>query len=165
VSLLAGTASVLAIALAFVVVLTAGCGSRPGSPEELYERIAELNAAGQTGRIWDLLTDDAREREMKTIDDFRVTLDRNPGVEGLLKQFKCTKEEFKTLSYVEIYRRENLGNERAFVDATIKDKHPDPSKPGEVILTVENALGTTFYMRMREVAGGWGLVQIMPRAK
>jgi hypothetical protein len=164
-SRLTGTTLVLSAALAIAVAITAGCGSRPGSPEELYARIAELNAAGETGKIWDLLTDDARREQMKTIDDFRVTLRKNPGTEKMVRQWKCTKDEFMTLSYVELFRRENLGNERAFVDAKITDRHADPNHPGDEILTVENSLGTTFYLRTRPVSGGWGLVQIIPRAK
>jgi hypothetical protein len=165
VSLLTGTIAALAAALLVAFLLTAGCGGRPDTPEALYERIAQLNAAGETGKIWDLLTPDAREQQVKNIEDFRVTLRKNPGVEGLVKQWKCTKDEFLTLSYVELYRRENLGNERAFLDAKITDKHADPRVPGDQILTVENSLGTTFYLRMRPVDGGWGLVQIIPRAK
>lgn len=165
VSLVTGTVAALATALLVAFVLTAGCGNRPGTPEELYERIAQLNAAGETGKIWDLLTEDARQQQVQNIDTFRVTLSKNPGTEGLVKQWKCTKEEFMTLPYVELYRRENLGNERAFLDAKITDKHADPRNPGDQILTVVNSLGTTFYLRMRPVDGGWGLVQIVPRAK
>ena len=153
------------LALAAALVFAAGCGSRPGSPEELYERIAEYNAAGETGKIWDLLTDDARQREIKSIDDFRAMLAKNPGMVKLVDQWKCTKEEFMTLPHSELYRRENLGNERAFVGATIKGKHADPTHPGEEILEVQNALGTTFFMRMRPVAGGWGLVETATRPK
>ena len=167
VSRVTGTIAALAAALLVAFVLTAGCGGRPRTPEALYERIAELNAAGETGKIWDLLTDDARQQQVDNIDKFRETISKNPGVEGLIKQWKCTKEEFYTLSYVELYRRENLGNERAYVDAKITDKHADPRNPGEQILTVVNSLGTTFYMRMRPVDGGWGLVQqiAVPRVK
>src|SRR5262245_33515050 len=162
---LTGTTFLLAIAIAFALAVAAGCGSRPGSPEALYAKIAEYNAAGETGKIWDLLTDDARQQQRKVIDDFRVTLARNPGTERLVAQWECTKEEFMTLPHEELYRRENLGNERAFVDAKIKGKHADPTHPGDEILEVENPLGTTFYLRMRPVAGGWGLVEISPRAK
>lgn len=158
------TGATFALAAALVLLVAAGCGSRPGSPEELFARVAELNAAGESGKIWDLLTDDAREKQMKTIDDFRVTLRKNPGTEKLVAQWKCTKEEFMTLDYVELFRRENLGNERAFVDAKIVEKHADTTVPGDQILTVENPLKTTFYLRMRPVKGGWGLVQIIPRA-
>ena len=165
VSLLTGTTFALAAALMIGLVISAGCGGRPGSPEDLYARIAELNAKGETGKIWDLLTDDAREREMKAIDDLRTLVKKNPGAEKLVHQYKCTKEELYALSYVELYRRENLGNERAFVDAKIKDKHADPNHPGDMILTVENPFGTTFYLRTRPVSGGWGLVQVMTRGK
>jgi hypothetical protein len=154
----------MAVALAAVLALTVTCGGRPGSPEELYARVAELNAAGETGKIWDLLTDDAREREIQAIEDFRVTLKKNPGTEKMVRQWNCTKEEFQTLTYVELYRRGNLGNERAFLDAKITDKQTDPRQPGDEILTVVNSLGTTFYVRTRPVPGGWGLVQIIPRA-
>jgi hypothetical protein len=154
----------LAVALAAVLALTVTCGSRPGSPEELYARVAELNAAGETGKIWDLLTDDAREREIQAIDAFRETLRKNPGTEKMVRQWNCTKEEFMVLSYVELYRRGNLGNERAFLDAKITDKQTDPRTPGDQILTVVNSLGTTFYVRTRPVSGGWGLVQIIARA-
>src|SRR5262245_16569488 len=108
---LTGPMLVLALALAF----GAGCGSRPGRAEDLYARLAEYNAAGETGKIWDLLTDDARRQQIKVIDDFRVTVRKNPGAEKLIAQWKCTKEEFLTLPHAELYRRENEGNERAFV--------------------------------------------------
>lgn len=155
----------LTLALAAVLGLATTCGGRPGTPEELYARIAELNAAGETGKIWDLLTDDAREREMQAIDDFRRTLRKNPGTTKLVRQWNCTPEEFQVLPYVELYRRGNLGNERAFLDAKITDKQSDPRLPEDQILTVVNSLGTTFYLRMRPVSGGWGLVQIIARGK
>ena len=155
------TGTMLALPLALVL---AACGGRPGTPEELYERIAQLNAAGETGKIWDLLTPDAREQQVKNIDDFRITLQRNPGTKGLVKQWNCTPEEFQTLSYVELYRRQNLGNERVLLDAKITDKHSDPRTPSDQILTVVNPFKTTFYMRMRPVDGGWGLVSITPKA-
>jgi hypothetical protein len=154
----------MAVALATVLAVAVACGGRPATPEELYARIAELNAKGETGKIWDLLTDDARQREIQTIDDFRATLSKNPGTEKMVRQWNCTKEEFMTLSYVELYRRGNLGNERAFLDAKITDKQTDPRQPGDEILTVVNSLGTTFYVRTRPVPGGWGLVQIIARA-
>ena len=76
---LTGTTFVLAIAIAFALAVAAGCGSRPGSPEELYARIAEYNAAGETGKIWDLLTEDARQRQIDAYDGFRKALAKNPG--------------------------------------------------------------------------------------
>jgi hypothetical protein len=150
-----------------VLLVTAGCGGRPGSPEELYEKLAVLNGAGETGKIWDLLTDDAKAREIKVIDDERVFLKRNPDPTNLkgLKQFKCTRQEFDTLPYTEIYRRENLGNERALVDAKIVDKAPDPAAPADIILTVQSPLGSRFFIRTRPVEGGWGLVRIVSVAQ
>lgn len=152
-----------ALLVALLVVVCAGCGSRPGSPEDLYAKLAALNGAGETGKIWDLLTDDAKAREIKVIDDERVFLRKNPDPTNLkgLKQFKCTREEFDTLPYTEIYRRENLGNDRAFIDAKIVERAPDPRAPADVILTVQSPLGTKFYLRTRPVEGGWGLVQIV----
>jgi len=157
----------LVVLVGAVALVCAACGGRPGSPEELYEKLAALNGAGETGKIWDLLTDDARAREIKVIDDERTFLKRNPDPTNLkgLKQFKCTREEFDTLPYVEIYRRENLGNERAFIDAKIVQRAPDPRAPADVILTVQSPLGTKFFIRTRPVEGGWGLVQIVSVAQ
>jgi hypothetical protein len=150
-----------------VLVVCTSCGGRPGSPEELYAKVAELNGAGETGKIWDLLTDDAKERWIKVVDDERTFLKRNPDPTNLkgLKQFKCTREQFDTLPYTEIYSRENLGNERAFVDAKIVDKAPDPRAPADVILTVQSPLGTKFFLRTRPANGGWGLVEIVTVAQ
>ena len=58
-----------ALCVALVLIVCAACGGRPNSPEALYARIAELNGAGETGKIWDLLTEDAKAREIKVIDD------------------------------------------------------------------------------------------------
>jgi hypothetical protein len=156
-----------AFRLALVLVLAAACGGRPGTPEDLYAKLAELNGKGETGRIWDLLTDDAKERWQKTIDDHRTFLKRNPDPTNLktLKQFKCTREEFDTLPYTEIFRRENLGNERAFVDAKIVEKAPDPRAPADMILTVKSPLGTKFFLRTRPAGDGWGLVEIVTVAE
>ena len=95
-----------ALWLAIVLFVCAACGGRPGSPEELYEKLAELNGRGETGKIWDLLTDDARAREIKVIDDERMFLKRNPDPTNLkgLKQFNCTREEFDTFMRAEIAR-------------------------------------------------------------
>ena len=90
-------------------------------------------------------------------------LKKNPDPTNLkgLKQFKCTRQEFDTLPYTEIYRRENLGNERAFIDAKILETASDPRAPADVIVTVVSPLGTKFFLRTRPVDGGWGLVQIV----
>ena len=164
-------AAVLAAAVvllgAVFLLVASGCGGRPGSPEALYAKIAELNGAGETGKIWDLLTDDAKAREIKVIDDERMFLKKNPDPTNLkgLKQFKCTRQEFDTLPYTEIYRRENLGNERAFIDAKILETASDPRAPADVIVTVVSPLGTKFFLRTRPVGGGWGLVQIVSVAQ
>ena len=115
----------------------------------------------KTGEIWDLLTDDAKERERAAIDGYRDWIRRNPNdpTDKLFKQFKCTREEILTLPHVELYRRENLGNERGLQGAKIIDKTPDPRKPGEVILTVAPPAGPKVGMRMRQVEGGWKLVE------
>ena len=156
-----------ALCVALLLVVCAACGGRPSSPEALYAKLAVLNGAGETGKIWDLLTDDAKAREIKVIDDERMFLKKNPDPTNLkgLKQFKCTRQEFDTLPYTEIYRRENLGNERAFIDAKILETASDPRAPADVIVTVVSPLGTKFFLRTRPVDGGWGLVQIVSVAQ
>lgn len=161
-------ASALAFAVALAVALLAagGCGGKPSTPEKLFEKIAEYNLAGETGKIWDLMTEDARQRHIAAIDGYREWLRKNPDPnEKITRQFKCTRDEFKRLSYVELLRRENLGNERALVDAKITDRSPDPRKPNEEVLTIPTPGGPRVYMRVRNEGDGWALVEFMVEQK
>lgn len=159
-----GTA--LRLALAAALLAPGACGGKPSSPEKLFEKVAAYNLAGETGKIWDLLTDDARQRFIASIDGYRAVLRRNPDPnEKITRQFKCTRAEFMELSYVELFRRENLGNERALLDAKITDRSPDPRKPGEEVLTIPTPGGPRVYMRVRNENGRWGLVEMMVEAK
>jgi hypothetical protein len=156
------SAACAALTLAAALALTLGaCSRKPQTPEALYEEIARLNAAGDTGRIWDLLTDDAKKREMAAMESYRDWIRRNPDdtTDKFFKQFKCTRQEILTKSDVELYCLENKGNERGLVDAKIVDKVPDPRKPGEVVLTVQPPAGPLVSFRMRQVPDGWQLVE------
>ncbi len=159
-------ASALAVASAALLLVAllavSGCGGKPSTPEKLFEKIAAYNLAGESGKIWDLLTEDARKREIAAIEGYRDWLRKNPDPnEKITRQYKCTREEFMVLPWVELYRRENLGNERALVDAKIVDRSPDPRKPGEEVLTIPTPGGPRVYMRVRNEGGGWALVEVM----
>jgi hypothetical protein len=152
--------------LCVALLAVSGCGGKPSTPEALFEKVAAYNLAGETGKIWDLMTDDARQKFKDGIEGYRTWLRRNPDPnEKLTRQYKCTRDEFMVLSYPELFRRENLGNERALVDAKIVDRSPDPRKPGEEVLTIPTPGGPRVYMRVRNEQGGWALVEFMVEAK
>ncbi len=163
------TATVLAAAASAIllcVLALAGCGAgRPGTPEALYEEFARLNAAGETGKMWDLLTPDRQRRFRETIDGYRAILARNDDPnEKTTAQFNCTREEFKRLPYVELFVRENLGRRRALVDAKIREHHPDVRRPGTEELIVQTPPGTRVHFWMKPMDDGWAIedVQVEP---
>lgn len=162
----AAIVSLLSSALAVLLLgALAGCGGRPGTPEELFERVALHNERGDTAGIWDLLVEESRREFVDRIDDMRTLLAKNPGSRNLARQFNCTFEEFMTLPHDQIYVRENQGREQALVGAKITDKQPDPKRPSDVVLFIESPYGLVFNLRARQVEGGWGLVQIQMRPK
>jgi hypothetical protein len=149
--------------LAFVALLAfAGCGpSRPSTPEDLFAKLSTMYEAADYGSVWDITTDDRKREFMKAIDDYRDIIRKNPNdkTDAFFKQYHCTRQEMLTLGYVELFRRENLGRERVFVDAKIVDRLPDPRKADEILLRVQLAAGARVYMRAKHEASGWGLVQ------
>ena len=151
--------------LCLAVLAASGCNARPSTPEELFAQVAAYNESGQTVRIWELLTEDRRSREVKAIDAYRSWLRKNPSPEELTRQFNSTREEFMTLPYAELYRRENLGRERALVEARIIDRSPDPRRPGDEVLTIQPPAGPRVYMRVRKAGGGWELDDVMVESK
>jgi hypothetical protein len=151
----------LSAAALLSVLACVGCGGRPSTPEELFATLADLNEKGETGKMWDLYTDEARNREMAKIDGYREVLRKNPGRDKLWTQFNVEKpEDILTLSYVELYRRENEPYHRALVGWKIIDKQQDPRHPDEVVVTAKVPKNRV-HMRAKQVGSGWGLVEFI----
>lgn len=162
-----GIAPLLAlVALVLVAVgLLPGCGSRPETAEALLLRIAELNSQGKTKAIWGLMTDEARDGFRETVDKLKVFVERNPDPknEGLItKQFNCTVKEFYTLPVIEIFERENQGNERVLEGVRLVDQFPDPEDPRNTIVVWESdATIRPQQMVCRQVDDGtWLLIRL-----
>jgi hypothetical protein len=158
--------AILTMLLLGPLLLLTACGGRPSTPESLFEEVVRLNSRGESGRIWDLLTEDARQSFIQSIDGYRAYIRGNPNdtTDKFYKQFHVERREVLTMSYVDLFIRENEGRKRAFEGAQIKEKTPDPTQPDEEILTVEGAAGT-FYMRVRKLPNGYGLVKIDVRPR
>lgn len=153
---------VLFLCLGFVLAVVS-CGGRPGSPEAVFEAVTKANERGETGKIWDLLTEDSRANFRQAIDGYRDVIRRNPNdaTDKIFRQYHCERAEILTLPYDELFRRENLGREKLLVGATIKDKATDPTRPNEEVLSIVAPSGK-FLMRVRRTNDGYGLVQLEP---
>src|ERR1041385_7351775 len=137
----ASRAAALALSLVLVAasVLAVGCGGRPSTPEALFAEVARLNERGETGKIWDLMTDEARKSFIDSIDGYRDWIRRNPNdpTDKLHRQFNAERQEILVLDYKELFHRENLGRERVLVGAKIIDKVPDTTRPDEEVLSIQ----------------------------
>jgi hypothetical protein len=155
--------SVLAVAaIAGALAFAFGLGSSlPRTPDELFERICEYQLAGESGKIWDLLTEDGRARQIEGFEAHRRLLTRNydPNETLTRNNFNCTREEFLQMSNVQIFASENRYRHRALVDAKITDRHVDPRSPDDMYLTVDTPTGVRVTMHVRKVEGGWRWVE------
>lgn len=151
-------AGLIAVALLVAYGIAFGLGGRPRSPEELYELVAKLTQESRMGEVWDLQTEDAKQEFRDTISGHRNLMTRNPGL-TMTDQYHCSRDEFMTLPFEEIYSRENRGRERVFAGAKIIAKDTDPRFPDEVVLTIEPPAGPLVLMQARKVGRGWGLVR------
>jgi len=161
-------ASVVAVSLVAAGVIVAalavvfGVGSSlPQTPDELFERFCAYQLAGDTGKIWDLLTDDARQKQIDGFAAHRRLLTHNPDPNETLTRnnYNCTREEFLQMSDVQIFCSENRGRERALVDAKIVDRQTDPKSPDDMWLTIDTPTGVRVTMHIRRVDGGWRWVE------
>ena len=153
---------VAAAVIAGAIGAVGGFGSPlPQTPDELFERIAAYQLAGESCKIWDLLADEGRKQQIDGFDAHRRLLTHNndPNETLTRNNFNCTREEFLRMSNVQIFSSENRGRERAFVDAKITDRQVDPRSPGDIYLTVDAPTGLRVTMHMRHVDGGWRWVE------
>jgi hypothetical protein len=152
VSVVAACVVVGALAVVF------GLGSSlPQTPDELFERICKYQLAGETGKIWDLLTDEGRRQQIEGFEAHRRLLTRNndPNETLTRNNFNCTREEFLRMSNVQVFISENRGRERALVDAKIVERHTDPKSPDDMYLMIDTPTGVRVTMHVKHVDGGW----------
>ena len=140
------------------LLVVAGCGGRPDSPEEVYLEVKRLNSQGRTAAIWDLMTEEARQQFRTEMAAMKDALAHNPDTEKLARQFNVSREEFVRLTPEELFVRENAGRERWLDGAEIVEVREDPRHPEIMIVTVEKQDGTRAEVRTQEVEDGWGLV-------
>ncbi len=145
-------------------VLLAACSQNPRSPQELLQRVADLNAAGEVKPIWSLFTDKARQDYRDTIETLKTTLERNPDPKNLnlLKQFNINFEELHTLPLVEIFVRQNTGWERALEGYAIVDVFPDPRDPTNTIVVWKSdaTLKPQQMLCQEQDDGTWALINL-----
>jgi hypothetical protein len=164
----ARVASVVAVSVVAACVVVGalavvfGVGrSLPQSPDEVFERFCQYQLAGETGKIWDLLTDEGRQQQIDGFEAHRHLLTHNNDPNEVLtwNNFHVTREEFLRMSNVQIYIAENRGKERAMVDSKIVDRQTDPKSPDDVYLAIDTPTGVRVTMHVKKVDGGWRLVE------
>jgi hypothetical protein len=164
----ARVASVIAVSVVAACVVVGalavvfGVGSSlPQTPDELFERFCKYQLAGESGKIWDLLTDEGRRRQIEGFEAHRRLLTHNPDPNETLTRnnFNCTREEFLRMSNVQIFESENKGRERALVDAKIVDRQKDPKAPDDMYLMIDTPTGVRVTMHVQHVDGGWRWVE------
>ncbi len=153
------SAAVLGLAAAAAFVVACG-GSAPATPEELVARMAAATAAGRYMETWDLATDDFRRGWVQGIETLRRDVKRNPGIVGFISQYNCTPEEFHILTPEALWVRHHAGGDRqrALDGARVVDKHPDPQRPSDLIVDIENVYGARIRWVLRPTgSGGYAL--------
>jgi hypothetical protein len=164
----ARVASVIAVSVAAACVVVGalavvfGLGSSlPQTPDELFERFRKYQLAGETGKMWDLLTDEGRRKQIEGFEAHRRLLTRNndPNETLTRNNYNCTREEFLRMSNVQVFGKTNLGYERALVDAKIVERQTDPKSPDDVYLVIDTPTGVRVTMHVQHVDGGWGWVE------
>ena len=157
--------SLLAVAILSVVLLSAGCGSRPQTPEDVWHRFAELNAKGDVRGIWALYHPEGQEQQRTAIEGLKDMIRKNPdpmNFKNLVeKQFKVhSKEEFYRLTVVELLERENQGLEHLMEGAEIEEIVGDPEDPDNVkAIYWRSFWGDGWMMVVKRMEDGWGLVK------
>ena len=139
----------------------------PATSEELFAEIARLNSEGKTGAIWDLMAPEARTDFANTIQGSRDVLRRNDPEKNkaIWQQFKVSFEEFFSLSYKELFIRENAGREQLMEGAKILRKRTDTFNPTDEMITWESAWGDRWVMQARVTEDGWQWVQQIPQSR
>jgi hypothetical protein len=156
----------LAGLLACCVLLTAACGGGGlESPEAVFARVQELNASGELRKIWDLYTEDERQRQSSAYEQYKSFLQRNPvqsNREKCIENFRVEPEELMRMTPVEIYVQQvSEPSRRTWLEgARILSKEPAPDIPDAVRVTWETAQGMKSTMIAQYVDGGWYLVTL-----
>ncbi len=158
------TTLVLACAGLLAAATLGGCGGGGcDSPEALFARIQELNAAGRTEEIWNLCTEQRRENEAQIYESYKEFLRRNPDAKNrkqCIEQYHMTPEELYPLDAKTIFVRENAGRERFLEGAQVLSVEGTPDLPNGARVRWRTALGAEYSMVAQLVDDGWYLVTL-----
>lgn len=152
--------------LVLAPLLLAGCGGGGlESPEAVFARVQELNLEGRIREIWDLYTEEERQRQSRVYADYKVFLQRNPAPinrEKCLENFRVTPEELMAMGPAEIYVQQVAEPSRRtwLVGARIISVDPAPDRPGCQRVLWETAQGIRSSMLTQYVDDGWYLVTL-----
>jgi len=156
----------LGVLLLGILTLASACGRRGlESPEAVFHRVQDLNERGELRKIWDLFTDDERERQGRAYDEYRSFLATNPlpgNREKCIENFRVTPEALATMSHVEIFVQQvSEPTRRAWLrGAKILDVEPAPDVPNGMRVRWETAQGLRSTMLTQYVDDGWYLITL-----
>lgn len=163
-ALVAGTA-LWALLLGLVTLLPACGGGGLESPEAVFARVQELNERGELRKIWDLFTEEERQRQGRAFDEYRQFLATNPlpiNREKCVENFRVPPETLATMTHVEMFVQQvSEPTRRGWLrGAKILDVEPAPDVPNGMRVRWETAQGLRSTMLTQYVDDGWYLITL-----
>ena len=156
----------LSLLLLCFSVLLASCG-RVGedSPEAVFYRVQELNASGQVRKIWDLYTQEERERQGRAYDEYRQWLAANPlplNRQKCIDNYRVEPEQLAGMTHVQIFEQQvSEPSRRAWLKgAKIIDVEAAPDVENGMRVRWETAQGMRNTMLVQHVDGAWYMMTL-----
>ncbi len=160
-----GVATVMLIlgllAAASAGLMAACSGGGADSPEDLFEEVRLLGAAGEWEATWFRLHPDQQNEFRVRVEESREFYRKNPGATDLTHQSNCSIEEYMSFEYPAIWGRGGQASEVFMTEARISRTEPAPDVPGDMLVHWISSTGDDHTMRARPGEDGdWLLMSL-----
>jgi len=164
-SALVGRTASIVVFTCLALLLGACGGSGLDSPEAVFYKVQELNESGELRKIWDLYTDDERERQGRSYDEYRQFLLANPlpvNREKCIENFRVEPEQLAGMTHVEIFAQQvGEPTRRGWLrGAQITSVEAAPDVPDGMRVHWKTAQGMKNTMLTQYIDGAWYLITL-----